>query len=82
MKHFLQELRFCKVGPQKWTCDNQSALYLSSKTYFLKKTIYIKVDCHFLEKEIHFGVNRISSVSSKDHIAITLPVIMTYEVLE
>jgi hypothetical protein len=35
LKHLVQELKFCELGPMELRCDNQSAMYLSSNSFFM-----------------------------------------------
>lgn len=38
LKHFLQELKFCKIGTMELACDNQSVPSLSSNPIFHERT--------------------------------------------
>jgi len=51
LKHLLEELKFCELGPMELKCDNQSALYLSSNPVFHERTKHIEVDCHFIRED-------------------------------
>ncbi|XP_057451805.1 secreted RxLR effector protein 161-like [Lotus japonicus] len=69
LKHLLQELKFCELGPMELACDNQSALYLSSNPIFHERTKHIEVDCHFIREKILSGVIKTSYVQSRDQLA-------------
>jgi len=69
LKHLLEELKFCELGPMELKCDNQSALYLSSNPVFHERTKHIEVDCHFIREKILSGIIKTSSESSNDQLA-------------
>ncbi|KAK2418425.1 putative mitochondrial protein [Trifolium repens] len=69
LKHLLEELHFCEIGPMELVCDNQSALHLSSNPVFHERTKHIEVDCHFLREKILTGIIKTSFVNSRDQLA-------------
>lgn len=68
LKHLLQELHFCEVGPMELVCDNHSALHLSSNSVFHERTKHIEVDSRFLREKITTGTNKTSFVNFKDQL--------------
>jgi len=49
-------------------CDNQTALHIVSNPVFHERTKHIEIDCHFIPKNVFFGVITMSFVNSNEQL--------------
>ena len=62
----LNELDFPIVGSSTLSCDNKSAIMLSSDSVLHKRTNHVEVDIHFIWEKVRSGVLVLSFVRSSN----------------